>query len=97
MGRMLRCSYPGKIVYVAKLSVSLPDALLRDLRSVAPDNVSAFVTTAVRNELDRRRLLAFVDELEEELGPADEAEVAKYNELFAASATTAKPRKDESS
>ena len=92
-----RRSYPGRIASVAKLSVSLPDALLRDLRSVAHDNVSAFVTTAVRNELDRRRLFAFVDELEEELGPADETEVAKYSELFAASATARKPNKAESS
>jgi len=82
---------------MAKVSVSLPDALLRDLRSVAHDNVSAFVTTAVRNELDRRRLFAFVEELEEELGPADETEVAKYSELFAASAATGKAPKAESS
>jgi post-segregation antitoxin (ccd killing protein) len=96
-GRMHRVSYPGRIVSVAKLSVSLPDALLRDLRSVAQDNVSAFVTTAVRNELDRRRLFAFVDELEAELGPADETEVAKYSELFAASAATDKAHEAESS
>lgn len=48
------------------------------LRTVAHDNVSAFVTAAVRNELDRRRLLEFVYELEEELGPADEIEAVKY-------------------
>jgi hypothetical protein len=51
-------------------------------------HVSAFVTTAVRNELDRRRLFAFVDELAEELGPAGESEVVKYSEIFAASAAT---------
>ncbi len=96
-GRVHRRSYPGRIVPVAKVSVSLPDALLRDLRTVAHDNVSAFVTTAIRNELDRRRLFAFVDELEEELGPADEAEVAKYSELFAASATTDRAPKAEPS
>ena len=82
---------------MAKLSVSLPDALLEDLRTVARDNVSAFVTTAIRNELDRRRLFAFVEELEEELGPVDETEVAKYSELFAASAVAGKPPKTESS
>jgi post-segregation antitoxin (ccd killing protein) len=71
---------------VAKLSVSLPDDLVQDLRAVAHDNVSAFVTDAVRRELDRRRLLTFVAELEGELGPADETEVARYAELFAASA-----------
>jgi hypothetical protein len=71
---------------VTKLSVSLPDDLVRDLKAVAPGNVSAFVATAVRHELDRRRLHAFVGELAAELGPSDEAEVARYNELFAASA-----------
>jgi post-segregation antitoxin (ccd killing protein) len=81
---------------VAKLSVSLPDDLLQDLRAVAHDNMSAFVTAAVRHELDRRRLYAFVDELAEELGPADETEVAKYSEIFAASAATGHPRKADS-
>ncbi len=71
---------------MTKLSVSLPDDLVRDLRAVAHDNVSAFVTAAVRHELDRRRLFAFVDELADELGPIDEAEVAKYSELFASTA-----------
>jgi post-segregation antitoxin (ccd killing protein) len=73
---------------VTKLSVSLPDDLVQDLRAVAPDNVSAFVTAAVRHELDRRRLFAFVDELADELGPVDESEVAKYSELFASTAVT---------
>ena len=72
---------------MAKLSVSLPDDLVQDLKAEANDNVSAFVTVAVRHELDRRRLFAFVNELEEELGPADEAEVARYSELFASAAT----------
>jgi hypothetical protein len=93
--RVQQRSYPGRIKSVAKLSVSLPDALVRELRTVAHDNVSAFVTAAVRNELDRRRLLAFVDELEAELGPADETEVAKYSELFANSAAPAKAHKAE--
>lgn len=75
---------------MTKLSVSLPDDLLQDLRAVSPDNVSAFVAAAVRHELDRRRLHAFVEELIEELGPSDEAEVVRYNELFAASAAAAR-------
>jgi hypothetical protein len=50
----------------------------------------------VRNELDRQRLRAFVDELKGELGPADEAEVKKYSELFAAS-TAVKAHTAESS
>lgn len=78
---------------MTKLSVSLPDDLVQDLRAVAHDNVSAFVTAAVRHELDRRRLFAFVDELADELGPIDEAEVAKYSELFASTAvTSAEPK-----
>jgi post-segregation antitoxin (ccd killing protein) len=88
-GEQLRCrqrSYRGRIDCVAKLSVSLPDDLVRDLKAVAPGNVSALVAAAVRHELDRLRLHAFVEELVTELGPSDEAEVARYNELFAASA-----------
>lgn len=44
---------------------------------------SAFIAAAVRHELDRRRLHAFVEELVSELGPSDEAEVVRYSELFA--------------
>lgn len=78
---------------MTKLSVSLPDDLVQDLRAVAHDNVSAFVTAAVRHELDRRRLFAFVDELADELGPIDEAEVARYSELFASTvAVTPEPK-----
>jgi post-segregation antitoxin (ccd killing protein) len=82
---------------VAKLSVSLPDDLVQDLKAVAADNVSAFVASAVRHELDRRRLHAFVEELVDELGPSDEAEVARYSELFAASAAAAEASRKESS
>jgi len=77
---------------VTKLSISIPDELVEDLRAVAPENVSAFVATAVRHELDRRRLFGFLDELEGELGPVDEDEVssfnAKFSDIAAASAKT---------
>lgn len=76
-------SYPGMIDVMAKISVSLPDNLVVELQAVAHGNVSAFVAAAVRNELDRRRLHTLVQELEAELGPADEAEVAKFRALFA--------------
>lgn len=76
-------SYQGRIDVVAKISVSLPDDLVRDLQAVARGNVSAFVAEAVRNELDRLRLHAFVRELVAELGPSDEAEVAEVRALFA--------------
>ena len=81
---------------MAKLSVSLPDDLVQSLRDVARDNVSAFITVAVRHELDRRRLFAFVDELADELGPVDEAEVAKYSEVFASTAAVTPERKTAS-
>jgi len=90
-------SYQGRIEPVAKLSVSLPDDLVQDLRAVSPGNVSAFVATAVRHELDRRRLHTFVEELVDELGPSDEAEVVRYNELFAASAAAAETDRKTSS
>ena len=81
---------------MTKLSISIPDELVEDLRAVAPENVSAFVATAVRHELDRRRLFGFLDELEGELGPVDEDEVSSFNEKFsdiaAATATSAKTR-----
>lgn len=81
---------------MAKLSVSLPDDLVQDLRGVARDNVSAFITVAVRHELDRRRLFAFVDELADEVGPVDEAEVAKYSEVFASIVAVTPERKTAS-
>ena len=81
---------------MAKLSVSLPDDLVQDLRGVARDNVSAFITVAVRHELDRRRLFAFVDELADEVGPVDEAEVAKYSEVFASTVAVTPERKTAS-
>lgn len=38
--------------------MSVPDDLVDDVRGLASDNVSAFVTTAIRHELDRRRLFS---------------------------------------
>jgi post-segregation antitoxin (ccd killing protein) len=83
-------SYPSRIEFVAKLSVSLPDDLVLDLKEVAHGNVSAFVTAAVRNELDRLRLHAFVAELEEQVGPVDETEVARYSAMLAAASAATK-------
>jgi hypothetical protein len=67
---------------MAKLSISVPDDVAEDLQAFGAANVSAFVTTAIRHELDRRRLLAFLDDLEDEFGPADEDEVAAFTEAF---------------
>jgi hypothetical protein len=76
-------SYRSRRGSVAKLSVSLPDNLVRDLKEVARGNVSAFVAAAVRNELDRGRLHLLVRELEDQVGSVDEAEVARYSAMLA--------------
>lgn len=68
---------------MAKLSISVPDDLVDDVRGLASDNVSAFVTTAIRHELDRRRLFSFLEELDEELGPVDEEEVGYFVDVLA--------------
>lgn len=68
---------------MAKISVSIPDDLVHDLKEVAHGNVSAFVAAAVRNELDRRRLRVLVRELEDQVGPVDEAEVARIGAMLA--------------
>jgi post-segregation antitoxin (ccd killing protein) len=67
---------------VAKISVSLDDDLLAELRSAAGDNVSAFVSAAVRRQLRRGELEAFVAELDEELGPPSEEELAEAAAAF---------------
>ena len=90
-------SYQSRIETVAKLSVSLPDDLVRDLKEVAHGNVSAFVTAAVRNELDRLRLHAFVTELEDQVGPVDETEVARYSAMLAAASAATKAGEGETS
>jgi hypothetical protein len=71
---------------VAEISIILPDDLMQRLQFVSHGSVSAYIAGLVRNELDRQRLLAFVEEFEEELGPTDEAEVAEYTAAFARTA-----------
>ena len=78
---------------MAKLSISMPDDLADDLRGLASGNVSAFVVAAVRHELDRRRLHGFLDELEDELGPADENEVALFAEALTPAQAALSPRR----
>ncbi len=56
-----------------KPSISLPDDLFDELQVEGAENVSAFVAGAIRHHLDRRRLLGFVAELEDELGAVDES------------------------
>lgn len=74
---------------VAKLSLSLPDDLMDDLRGFSGGNVKAFVTAAIREavnrkkEADRQHLRGLVRELEEQVGPVDEAQVARFAALLA--------------
>ncbi|MDE3205654.1 MAG: hypothetical protein KGQ66_15715 [Acidobacteriota bacterium] len=73
---------------MAKLSVSVPDDVVAELRGLAEGNVSAFVTAAIRHEVDRRRLFGFLAELDDELGPLDDSEVATFMDVFAQTART---------
>lgn len=75
---------------MAKLSIIVPDELVEDVRGLASGNVSAFVTTAIRHEVDRRRLFSFLDEMDEELGPVDGEEVAYFVDVFAQTAHTSR-------
>ena len=54
---------------MAKISVSIPDDLGGELRDEAAGNVSRFVSSAVRDALDHRRLLPGLEALDEEFGP----------------------------
>lgn len=89
--------YRGSIDGVAKISVSLDDELLAELKSAAGDNVSAFISAAVRRQLRRRDLAAFLAELEEELGPPTEEELAEaaadFDRVDRANAALAKHRR----
>lgn len=67
---------------MAKLSVSIPDALAAELRDEAPDNVSRFVAAAVRDALDRRKLLRALAALDDEFGPLDEEDLLQADEEF---------------
>jgi hypothetical protein len=62
---------------VAKISVSMDDDLLADLKSAAGENVSAFISAAVRRQLRSRELESYLAELEEELGPPTEEELTE--------------------
>jgi hypothetical protein len=65
-------------VSTTKLSVTVEEDLAEELRDRAGSrNVSAFVNQAVRHELDRERLAELLADLEEDLGPPDEAMMAE--------------------
>lgn len=55
---------------VAKLSISVPGDLARDVRKrVGPRGVSSFAARAMRRELERESLSDYLDELERVRGP----------------------------
>ena len=47
------------------------------------DHVEEFVEQAVRNELERARARRFLDRLDQEFGPVDEALIERFDALFA--------------
>lgn len=67
---------------MAKISVSLDDELLAELKEAAGSNVSGFIASAVRRQLRRKDLEAFLSELEEELGPPSEDELTEAAAAF---------------
>jgi Arc/MetJ family transcription regulator len=73
-------SYLGRIssMGMTKLSVTVEEDLVDELRERAGDRgISAFVNQAVRHELQLARLGELLADLENELGPPDEAMVVE--------------------
>ncbi|MDN5931323.1 MAG: hypothetical protein L0I24_09710 [Pseudonocardia sp.] len=61
-----------------KFSATVDAELLAAVRAYAgPRGVSAFVSAALRHELERVRLRELLDDLATDLGPPDEAMVAE--------------------
>ena len=61
----------------AKLSVSVPNDLAKAVRRrVGARGLSGFVARAMRHELEREQLEAFVAELDEALGPVPKKTLA---------------------
>ena len=62
----------------AKLSISVPADLAKAVRKrIGARGLSSFVARAMRHELEREQLGAFLDELNEKLGPLPTALVAE--------------------
>ncbi len=55
------------------------------------------MTARRSDELDRSRLHAFIAELEEQVGPVDETEVAMYSAMLAAASAAMKAGAGETS
>lgn len=84
------------LVRATKLSVTVDDELVAKVRALVGERgVSAFVTRAVRHELESERLALFLAELDAELGPPDPALVAEAEAAFdrVDTRTAARPRR----
>lgn len=67
----------------AKLSISVPGELAAAVRRrVGARGLSRFVAQAIAHELEREQLGELLGELEEELGPVPEAELARAREAW---------------
>ena len=76
-----------------KISVSVDEELVDAVQGrVGVRGVSRFVTQAIRHELERGELADLLDELEAELGPADERLVAEAAAAFEQAERADKPR-----
>ena len=63
---------------VAKLSVSIPAALAKDVRRRAgPRGLSGFVARAISHELEHEQLGSFLEQLQEGADPVSPAELKK--------------------
>lgn len=65
----------------SKASVTVPSDVWEQVRERAPrGQVSAYVTAALRRQLELDNLSALVDEMTERVGPVDEERVTRYLE-----------------
>ena len=68
---------------MTKISVTVEDELVDEVRErVGARGVSAFMNQAVRHELQLARLGELLGDLEDELGPPDEGQVADVLATF---------------
>jgi hypothetical protein len=75
--------HTSTIEVVPDISVSVSKHLMRDIEEAAHGDVNAFVVEALKNELYRRHLDTLIQELEEQVGPVDEEQVARFAVMLA--------------
>ena len=67
----------------AKLSVSVPGELAAAVRKrVGGRGLSTFVARAMAHELEREGIATLLDELEEQVGPPSESEMARARKAW---------------